>query len=103
MLRGLLTEKSFDLSAAFTFVSGKYTIIRDKMREVMEDGRKLSGVVGGGEVGIVKEAVAAAGAVVAGWGGPGLFDASVGRIGEDQQSGKRKDRGWRRAKFRFWT
>lgn len=48
MLRGLLTEKSFDLSAAFTFVSGKYTVIRDKMREVMEDGRKLSGVVGGG-------------------------------------------------------
>lgn len=48
MLRGLLTEKSFNLSAAFTFVSGKYTVIRDKMREVMEDGRKLSGVVGGG-------------------------------------------------------
>lgn len=69
----------------------------------MEDGRKLSGVVGGGGmVEVVKEAAAAV-AVVAGWGGPGLFDTSVGRIGEDQQSGKRKDRGWRRAKFRFWT
>lgn len=50
-----------------------------------------------GVVEVVKEAV------VAGWGGPGLFDASVGRKEEDQQSGKRKVRGWRRAKFTFWT
>lgn len=40
---------------------------------------------------VVKEAAATV-AVVAGWGGPGLFDASVGRKEEDQQSGKRKDR-----------